>query len=193
MPCTCWAELASTVERCPSPNMVQAVCISGARGYVSQCILRCNAGHSTLTAQREMPLTQGWLMQHSHHCSAHPTSRLQSRPLAVGSRCIYSSGLQSVAASRLIKEKSQLLATRAPFRPFQHCRRPPPCKATNDAAFDTSDNEKPQHAAADSATQSGYLQQQWAKYSESFAKIAASTRLQLSAVLNPKFLPMVLL
>ena len=163
------------------------------RGGNVSTYLQRNDGLLAIILLREMPLGHRWLMQHSHHCSAHSACRLHICPVKAVLHTAHYTSRQPAAASRLSRGKSWSLAARAPFRPVRHCRQSPPCKAVNGATSSNSDNGQPQRTASGSGAQSGYFRQQWSKYSEPFAQIAASTKLQLSAVLNPKFVPMVLL
>ena len=140
-----------------------------------------------------MPLRQGWLMQHSHHCSSFSTSQLSGRPFRPALQLHPHSSVHFAAASRLRKDRDCPFAARAFPRPHYQNSQAVRCKASNGAAFDNSDYERHEQTATSSSSKSGYLRQQWSKYSQSFATLAANTKLQLSAVLNPKFMPMVLL
>lgn len=140
-----------------------------------------------------MPSRQGWLMQHSHHCSSFSTSQLSVRPFRPALQLHPHRSVHFAAASRPRKHRNCPFAARAFPRPHHQSSQAVRCKASYGAAFDNSDNDRPEQTARSSSSKAGYLRQQWSYYSQSFAKLAASTKLQLSAVLNPKFMPMVLL
>ncbi len=140
-----------------------------------------------------MPLRQGWLMQHSPHCSTFSTNQLSVRLFRPSFHLDTLKSIHFAAASRLRKDRSCPLAARAFPRSHHQISRAVRCEAENVAAFASKGKDGPEQPAPRSSSILGYLRQRWTKNSQSFAKLAESTKLQLSAVSNPKFLPMVLL